>query len=333
MIIFPRTRAAAVLMLVVASMAEAATEGVTIATFNIHYIAPAGEGPHMAHERSDGSAGDAGSGSDWGGALGWKNRRDAVVRTIAAAQAHIIAFQEMESFARGPWNPENVQQDYLAEHFPGYAWGATGEPPAFPNTQPVMYREDRFTEVDKGFFFFFSGTPDLPFSQSWAGRFPVFASWTLLEERAGTQEPRPDRGHARLYVYNVHFDAGSRENRRRAARLVLERVQRREHPGAPVIILGDFNAPCFFYPVELYRDAGFWVSDASGSTYHFNRGLDLLPAIDHILVSPDLKITETRVDRRRYEGTFPSDHYLVAAEVERVRQRPRVAAGRGHPVY
>lgn len=303
MITFYRSLLASVLILLAPSVVLAATESVTAATLNVHYIAPA-----------EGAREGAGNGTDWGGALGWRNRRDAVVRTIADAQADIIGFQEMESFARGPWNTENVQQDYLAEHFPGYAWGATGEPPAFPNTQPVMYRKGRFTEVDRGFFFF-SETPDVPFSEPWAGRFPAFASWTLLRDRT-TERAEPG---GLIYVYNVHFDAGNLRNRRRAAQLVLERVRSRERPEAPVLILGDFNAPRFFYPVELFRDAGFSASDASGSTYHFNRGLDLLPAIDHILVSPDFRITDTRVDRRRYEGTFPSDHYLVAAEIEYAR--------------
>jgi hypothetical protein len=76
----------------------------------------------------------------------------------------------METFAGGPWSTENRQREYLATQFPEYGWGATGTPPGFPNTQPVMYRLARFEELDAGFFFF-SQTPDEPYSDSWKGRF------------------------------------------------------------------------------------------------------------------------------------------------------------------
>jgi endonuclease/exonuclease/phosphatase family metal-dependent hydrolase len=168
-----------------------------------------------------------------------------------------------------------------------------------------MYRRARFEELDAGFFFF-SQTPDEPYSDPWEGRFSSFATWTLLRD-AGAQ--------SLLYVFNVHFDARHSGNRRRAAELVLRRIRGRTHTDAPTIVLGDFNAPRFFYPVRLFRGAGFTASMPGGATYHFHRGLDLLPAIDHVLASPELEILNTTVDRRRYDGIWPSDHYLLAGEI------------------
>ncbi len=286
----------------------------TAATLNVHYI----------YERV---AAEAGGSSERPEIRDWRHRRDAVVAAVAEADPDIMGFQEMETFARSEWNRENRQRAYLAEHFPAYAWGATGEPPAFPNTQPIIYRAERFREIDKGFFFF-SDDPDRPYSEPWRGRFSAYASWTLLELRmAGeaTAARNTNAGGPLLYVFNVHFDARHGENRRRAARLVLERIESRDHSGAPVILLGDFNAPRFFPPVQLFRRNGFSVSRAGGATYHFNRGMDIMPAIDHVLVSGDVEISSTKVDRARRNGAWPSDHYPLRTRVEW-----DIAAGRRH---
>jgi endonuclease/exonuclease/phosphatase family metal-dependent hydrolase len=96
----------------------------------------------------------------------------------------------------------------------------------------------------------------------------------------------------------------------------LRRIRTRERSEAPVIVLGDFNAPRFFYPLRLLRDRGYTATRPGGATYHFNRGLDVLPGIDHVLASSELELTSTIVDRRRYGDTWPSDHYLVAAQIE-----------------
>lgn len=255
-----------------------------VATLNVHYIAEEG---------------------DYG--VPWEPRRRAVAESIRRANPDIVAFQEMETFAGSSWSRQNRQQAYLARQFPEYHWGATGTPPEFPNTQPVMYRSDRFAENDRGFFFF-SESPDVPYSDPWVGRFSAFATWTLLSDNSPAGTPR-------LYVYNVHFDSRHGENRRRAAQLVLERIRSRRFRELPVIVLGDFNAPRFFPPVRVFREAGFQATDPGGATFHFNRGLDLLPGIDHILASSELDILETNVDRRRYGGVWPSDHYMVTAEL------------------
>ena len=50
-----------------------------------------------------------------------------------------------------------------------------------------------------------------------------------------------------------------------------------------------------------------------GSTFHFNRGLHLIPGIDHILFSGGLTSSRAAIVRDQPEGVWPSDHYPVAA--------------------
>jgi endonuclease/exonuclease/phosphatase family metal-dependent hydrolase len=252
-----------------------------VGTFNIHYIAP------------------------WQDRMVWEDRREAVVAMLEDAEADIFAFQEMETFEGGSYNDENRQLDWIARHFPDYAFAAAGDPREYPSTQPVMYRRDRFDVAEQGFFFF-SPTPDEIYSRSWDGGFPAFCSWVRLIDR--------ETGGG-FYVYNVHFDHSSRSNRVKAARLVAERIRSRRHQDVPAIVVGDFNAPWFFAPVQIVSDAGLHIADTTGSTFHFARGINIVPAIDHVLVTEGLGARRTEVLRRRYDGVWPSDHYPVLVTV------------------
>jgi endonuclease/exonuclease/phosphatase family metal-dependent hydrolase len=255
--------------------------GVSVATFNVHYISP-------RQER-----------------MRWEGRRSAVLAAVRDVDADIVAFQEMETFLGGSFNRENRQLEYLRRNLPEYSVGATGDPAEYPSTQPIFYRASRFALMNQGYFFF-SDTPDEIYSRSWDGRFPAFCSWVRLRDRVAGRT---------LVVYNVHFDAGSSENRRRASELVVRREARIRREGEASVIAGDFNAPWFFPTVRGIAEEGFAVANTRGPTYHFGRGIGILPAIDHVLHSSELAHRETRVLRKRYDGAWPSDHYPVAVEL------------------
>ncbi len=262
--------------------AETQQPPLIVGTFNVHYI------------------------SDDQGNFAWEVRRDAVARSIRDGAPDIIAFQEMETFEGGHYNERNVQLEFLRDRFPEYAFGAVGEPAEYPSTQPVMYRRDRFDLLDQGFFFF-SATPDMIYSRSWDGRFPAFASWARLYDRLRSE---------RFYIYNIHFDHGSRRNRLMAAALTVERIADRTHPEDAVLVVGDFNAPRSFRPVRIVAEAGFRVARSRGSTVHFNRGVNVVPAIDHILYSEPFRFRSATIIRERYDGVWPSDHYPVFVTFE-----------------
>ena len=113
----------------------------------------------------------------------------------------------------------------------------------------------------------------------------------------------------KILFKNVHFDYSSLPNRLNSARLVAERIAGREHPEDGVIVLGDFNAPRFFRPVRILAEIGLDVAPTRGSTFHFNRGIKLQPAIDHVLYSEAFAHKSTRVLRERFNGRWPSDHF------------------------
>jgi len=254
----------------------------TLLSFNIHYMSPNQAG------------------------MAWEGRKDAVAAVLKEADADIMAFQEMETFVRGDFGDQNLQRDWVAERFPGFGISANGDPSAYPSTQPIFYRLERFEALEQGFFFF-SDTPELIYSRSWDGRFPAFCSWARLRDK---------RTGRSFYLYNLHLDHASLGNRIKAARLVAQRIAQREGKEDAVLVAGDFNALAAFRPPRIVAAAGLTLAPRDGSTFHFNRGIGIMPAIDHVLYSKEFSHLETRTLRRRYDGVWPSDHYPVLVRLK-----------------
>ena len=258
-----------------------------IATLNVHYIwAERDTGPWSLAD--------------------WAVRRDALDAAVKATGADIIAFQEMESFRGGNGDTDNLARTFLLQRNPGYAAAAVGDWRTFPSTQPIFYRRDRLRLVDQGWFFF-STTPDVIYSRTFDGSWPAFASWA---------EFRPLAGGAPLRVVNVHFEHRSRSNRHLSAALVAERLAPVMAQGRAVVLAGDINDIAGSRTHAILERAGFAFLPVAGSTFHLNRGLNLVPAIDHIaLAGPLAAAGPPVVLRRRFGGVWPSDHYPVVADI------------------
>jgi len=260
-------------------------DSLRVATFNVHYIWLGGEkGP-------------------WTPA-GFEVRKDALDKAFKALDADIVAFQEMESFARGGDGNTNLVRDWLRAQNPDYAWAATGRAEVFPPTQPVMYRPDRLTVRDDGWFFF-SETPDRLYARTFNGSWPAFCSWVRFEDTAGKV----------FTLVNVHFDFSSRMNRRLSAELVAERMADRARQ-EPVVLVGDINALSGSYTLRQLQGMGLTFPSVPGATVHFNRGLHLFGAIDRIGATQDVRFAGgPYVLQRRFDGQWPSDHHPVVADL------------------
>jgi len=260
----------------------AEANSIRITTFNIHYTSPRQK------------------------KLAWGNRRDAVKEAIADLDADIIAFQEMETFAGGSYNQKNEQLDWVLEHYPEYSAGAYGDAAIYPNTQPIIYRHERFSQKSQGFFFF-SDTPDVIYSRTFNGSWPAFCSWTELVDKKTGQE---------FYIYNVHFEYKSMGNRSKSAKLVRERIQPVLKDGKAVLLVGDINAPGFAPTVSKLKKTPLTLAKPAGATFHFNRGLNLIPAIDHVFYSEHFtQQGKTTLLRESYDDVWPTDHYPVTVEL------------------
>lgn len=259
---------------------------IRVASYNVHYILLGKQQGRWSRDH-------------------WNKRKAPMDAAFKALDADIISFQEMESFSGGNDDSNNLTRDWLLDNNPGYRASAVGDWRKFPSTQPIFYRIDKFGVLDQGWFFF-STTPDVVYSRTFNGSYPAFASWVKFRENATAKE---------FYVLNVHLDFSSRENRTRSVELIVERVKPWVGGDELVFLTGDLNARLGSSLHKSIEATGFEFVPINGATYHFNRGLNLFGAIDHIAYTKGAVLAGNAIVlRERFGDTWPTDHYPVAAD-------------------
>lgn len=246
----------------------------------------------------------------------WKQRVPAAVRLIREESPAVFGVQEaLHGQAADLW-----------ASLPDYEFFGVGRDDAKTEGEysGIFYQRDRFDAdpADRGTLWL-SDTPEKPGSHTWGNDIPRVVTWIKLTDRASG---RP------FYLFNTHWDHRNQPSREKAAKLIAARIDSRQDPKAPVILLGDFNAletnPAVSYltgkPVPLDGADSAWKNglidtfqalhpeSKARTTLHFwsadksgNR------KIDHILASSGVKILSAQVRDR----PMVSDHFPVTAEV------------------
>jgi len=257
-----------------------------LATYNVHYIL-------LNDQEGSWSVG------------GWERRKVSLDAAFKAIEADIVAFQEMESFGGDDDDSVNLARSWLLQNNPDFAAAAIGDWRQFPSTQPIFYRRHRFEVLDQGWFFF-SETPDVIYSRTFDGSYPAFVSWARFRDRqAGTE----------FRMVNVHLDYSSGENRRRSTELVAGRISPWIAAGETVFLAGDLNARLGSSLHQTLEATGLDFVPVHGATYHFNLGLNLFGAIDHIGHTSDAElIGAPAVVREKFGPVWPTDHYPLVTD-------------------
>jgi endonuclease/exonuclease/phosphatase family metal-dependent hydrolase len=253
---------------------------------------------------------------DW---RAWPQRIGRVVRSIRGMDPDVFGIQESL----------HGQSADLRASLPDYGFHGIGREDGKRAGEyaAILFRRDRFEKRDGGTFWL-SDFPEQPGSRTWGNGYARTATWVRLIDRAS------GRG---FYVFNTHWDHRNQHSREKAAPLLASRIDQRDHPGEPVVLLGDFNAtegnPAVDYfigkavslagsPVapwphaltDTYQRLHAGVKDRR--TLHFWQGHRTGWAkVDHILVSRGAKIeaADIRIEKAREDQ--PSDHFPVWARV------------------
>lgn len=261
-------------------------EALRLATYNVHYIVvPRADGPWSMAD--------------------WERRKGPLDLAFKALEADLVGFQEMESFAGGSISLDNLALDWLLLNNPDYKAAAAGDPRVFPSTQPILYRSDRLQMLGQGWFFF-SETPDVLYARTFNGSYPAFASWA---------EFRDTRSQNVFRVVNIHTDFSSRSNRLQSAELIAARIKPWIEAGETIYVLGDMNARLGARKLAIIEEVGVTFTPVKGATFHFNRGLNLFGAIDHIGYAGAAEpLGAPVVLRQKFDGEWPTDHYPVIVD-------------------
>lgn len=257
-----------------------------VATYNVHYII-------TFQETGPWSVGD------------WERRKTPLNLAFKEVNADVIGFQEMESFGGRSQSNTNLTLEWLLAQNTDYGAAAVGDPAVFPSTQPILYRKNRLTVQDQGWFFF-SETPDVIYSRTFNGSFPAFASWARFQDQQTSEVFR---------VVNLHTDFRSRMNRLLSMDVVAERITPWVDGGETVLVIGDFNARHGARTLQIVEETGVTFTPVRGATYHLNRGINLFGAIDHIGYTGTARpLADPVVLRETFDGEWPTDHYPVVVD-------------------
>ncbi len=257
----------------------------------------------------------------------WPKRKDLVFRLVNEHPYDIVGLQEALRF----------QIDEIVESSKGrlavFGVGRDDGKDA-GEFSPILYHTGRLTldpdPATRGTRWL-SDTPDTPGSKSWGNDIPrifTFAKFTIAQGGS-------------VWVYNTHLDHRSEPARRRSAQAIARHIA--EHAGAaPVILTGDFNCgessnairylkgeaaraaddptpPPAPTPVESPK-----LVDTFRSTFPDEKNVGTFQGfgksvgpdkIDYIFVRRGTQILDAAIDRRTFEGRFPSDHWAVTAQV------------------
>ena len=268
------------IVLAVLPVHEAQAESLTVMSFNIRY----------------GTAND--------GENSWPNRNHLVMQVFEDRQASIVGVQEALAF----------QLNEITEAHPHYGVIGVGRDDGKTKGEyaAILY-DTRAFAVDASGTFWLSDTPEVVASTSWGTSITRVCTWARLIDR--------DSGKA-IYVFNAHFDHRSQESREKSSQLILDRIASRTHDD-PVVLMGDFNAgesnPAIASLIEyglIHTFREIHPDETAVGTFNGFRGDSDGEMIDHILVSPGVKVFDAHIDRTNDNGRYPSDHDPVWATIE-----------------
>lgn len=239
----------------------------------------------------------------------WAFRKDFVGDVIAESKSDIVGLQEAYRF----------QLDDIAERLPEYAeLGEGRDGQQRGEYSAILYQKNQFEPQDSGTFWL-SDTPDVK-SRSWGNRYLRICTWARLRHLSTGRS---------FYVYNTHFDHQSQNARLNSAKLIAERISKRDEP-SPIILTGDFNAdednPVILYLkgenadpersiklVDTFRK--IHPDETMVGTGGGFEGRKDGKKIDYVFVQSETIVKNATIVRTQRAGRFPSDHSPVTATI------------------
>jgi endonuclease/exonuclease/phosphatase family metal-dependent hydrolase len=242
---------------------------------------------------------DEGTGNEW-------DKRKQLARDVLLAQdADIICFQEFR-------DPHHA---YLKKHFAGYELSGFVEGERGRTANAIYHSKKRFKKVSM------DGAFLSPAPGEYRSKFPESSS-----VRSVTRLHLKDRQTGRdLLIWNTHLDHKYQAGRDKQA-AVLAGFLKKQPPGAPQIVTGDFNCAAKTEAIQTIKSAGFTDTytalhgpEDPGYTYHNFLGHKYNKPhgkIDFILCTGALRPTAAEIIRDNRANHYPSDHYFISAELE-----------------
>ena len=210
------------------------------------------------------------------------------------------------------------QADELCAALPEYEYAGAGRDDGARAGEavPIMYRRELFKPVDGGHVWL-SPEPDQPGLRGWDAACPRMVTWLRLGFRKYPLNS--------FYIFNTHFDHRGEQARLESARMIRRMTD--VLGGKPIVVTGDFNCGRGSPPYEVLTAdnrnlaeltdayAALELPEDGAGTFNGFAGHTNGPRIDWILTNRRFEVLDATIDRRAFDGHYPSDHFPVTATI------------------
>ncbi|MFT7434420.1 MAG: endonuclease/exonuclease/phosphatase family metal-dependent hydrolase [Psychromonas sp.] len=232
----------------------------------------------------------------------WENRKEKVAQTISYYESDIAGLQE----ATEP------QVLFLAKRLENYNWVGVGRDDGKTKGEfaPIFYNKDRLELVEWSTIWL-SKTPEVP-SKDWDAALPRIATIAYLKCKSDGLV---------FVVINTHYDHKGEIARVESSKLI-SRIVNDLKDKFKVVLLGDFNSTPKDEAMLTYAENGLDNTQDISKTGHFGpidtfTGFNSVERpdsqIDHILVSPKIKVKSHATISQSWNGLYASDHHAIFA--------------------
>lgn len=234
------------------------------------------------------------------GTNSWEYRADAVLAMIQDLSPDVMGLQEALYTQIAP----------LAYFLDDYKWVGVGRDDGKKGGEymAIFYNKKRVSLTKWGTFWL-SETPEKP-SKGWDAAYMRTATWALMKDK---------RSGRKFYVVNTHLDNEGAQARAEGLSLILERIEKMNPEGLPLLVMGDFNMPVSdpsMAPVrKVMHDcrAVAAKSDDKDTCHDWGRHYS---SIDFIWEKGFGSCIEYETVTRGYGGrAFVSDHFPIMAKL------------------
>ena len=240
------------------------------------------------------------------GEQNWRVRREAIAALIAHYCPDLIGTQEGKAH-------QLLDLHRLLPDYQSVGGDRTGT--GTNEYCGIFYKTQRLKCLETGDFFL-SDTPEIPGSitPDWGNPLPRMTTWAVFKLIGEVKN---------ITLFNTHLDYQSAKARELGAKLICDRLGNFEPANSYLFLVGDFNAAPGTLPRQTFErplSSGLQLQDALAGveleqqmTFHdfTGKGLD---AVDGIYYDSRASLKVVKVDRSRWRGILPSDHFPAIAE-------------------
>lgn len=245
--------------------------------------------------------------------IGWKDRKDIVMKVIKSQNPDIICLQEVIEVQNTAFQLEFKNFQILGYEGPEMDVYKDQEYHLIAKN-PILYNKKKYDLIAAGQYWL-SDQPHIGGTKSWETSRARNVNWIRLKDKESGKQFR---------VINTHLDHSSQEAQINQVKMILEETSQYQED-FPQILAGDFNADSKSTTIKNIKNSWkdsyqlLYPTSEPSFTYHAFEGEKAITKkgkIDFIFVRGSIFPKKAAVLKDDGKGHYPSDHYFITATMQ-----------------